>query len=142
MIDEELQDRIAALWGRVPATHVDRLRHSPLPLTLNDWLWRGPKYAAVLGRRGHLDHLIELLGRAAPADLEAAYFELGSPPHDCAWLFVDQDAPRGSLRRAPGGAHVAVLWCDGNRSAGWELWLDGIAPERRAAVGLPQRLED
>lgn len=134
MTDEELQRRIAALWGRVPAAHLDRLRQSPLPLTLNDWLWRGPKYEAVLGRRGYLDHLIALIERAEPADLEAAYFKLGSPPQEHAWLFVDQDAPSGTLRRGPGGAHAAVLWCDGDRSAGWELWLDGARLEFPADV--------
>lgn len=134
MIEENLQRRVADVWGPTIAAHLDHVRRSALPLILNDWLWRAPKYRAVLGRRRYLDFVVGLVERAEPADLRAAAFKLGPPPHDHAWLTADYDPPCLVRERAPGGAHLAVLWSEDGPGAGYRLWLDGSELEFPAEV--------
>lgn len=125
MIEEHLQRRVADVWGPTIAAHLDHVRRSALPLILNDWLWRGAKYKAVLGRTAYLDFVVGLVERADPADLEAAAFDLTDANGAQASLLIDYEPPCVVLARGPAGGHVAVLWSEDGPGEGYLLWLDG-----------------
>lgn len=134
MIEENLQRRVADVWGPTIAAHLDHVRRSALPLILNDWLWRGAKYRAMLGRTAYLDFVVGLIERADPADLEAAAFDLADPTGAHASLLIDYEPPGVVLARGPAGGHVAVLWSEDGPGEGYLLWLDGGLLDFPAAV--------